>query len=296
MDGSKNKVMDENKKKNFRSFVKEVITSCSNNGALIGFDELEFQASPTEFNIASLLGEEIQSKEKEGQIPVEEYYHECDMDKAGSDGRIKINPKDYKGLNLKKYNNELAGFIDIYPSVLFEDEYDVTKSFIDKQVQDKLINYDNKRIVNAIMNKCSLDSHSTVKSLLNSIKILPAKARKKTYIITNTDGFNVLDTVDEYGNKLITKDLEGNFVLDNKYIIIELDNRLLKTDETKGIPIMYGDIKAAIKKIKYRDKKIDIKEFTPDGINDEIYIRVLINDTFVIVCDECIGSAYYKAN
>lgn len=288
-------------KRTYTDFVKEVIgkqrtKTLATNENLIGFYELDFQECRTEFNLEDLL-DKLPTDALKGQIPVNDYYIP-DNFTEGEDEEIKISNYDEAGLNSLEYKINRAGFIVKIPSDKYYDARNVVTKATDNIVANRIVNYSNRRICSTLIGSIETPAaYTSISDVLNDIKGLPAKAKPVTYIITNTDGFKLLDTVDSNGNKLVKKNSEGSFIFDDKYKLIEVNNNVLPSDDTKGVPIIVGDIATAVKKVTYKEPRIKVIE-QPDTtlIDDYVLTRVITHDTFASACNDCIKVGYYKAS
>ncbi len=142
--------------------------------------------------------------------------------------------------------------------IIFNDTAKVSESLYNddsKTFRDAIKNSHTRAVVNA-ENKKALELlvHSkeaiafTADTILEKINAaLCGKAKRNAVIITNKNGFASLDTVDANGYPLLKKNNAGEFVLLEKYVVIEMDNEILPNNENDSAPVIVGDIANVVK-------------------------------------------------
>ncbi|MBO0575107.1 phage major capsid protein [Clostridium botulinum] len=85
-----------------------------------------------------------------------------------------------------------------------------------------------------------------IKSILN--KELPSEIAKNAIIITNQDGFDILDNMEDKQGRPY---LQGDGTLETPYkikgkIVVVLDNEVMPSDATDGAPFIIGDTKQGL--------------------------------------------------
>ena len=128
-------------------------------------------------------------------------------------------------------------------------------------------------------------------SILQEINAsLCGKAKRNAVIITNKNGFASLDAVDANGYPLMKKNDAGEFILLDKYVVIEMDNEILPNNENGSAPVIVGDIANVVKFFTIRETNLitPLADFnfnvSSRSIKKEIIKLRTTSDEAFIVC------------
>ena len=149
-------------------------------------------------------------------------------------------------VNIKYEIQDKGGLLPI-PNNLLKDTNNNIRRYLNKWIAKKKVATENADIL-AILNaapKTGLAGLDDIKKVLN-VTLDPAIA-KKSMILTNQDGFNVLDKIkDEKGNYVLQPNptKETDYLFKGKPVVV-VSNKILKTDSEKA-PVIIGDLENAI--------------------------------------------------
>lgn len=220
---------------------------------------LNYHDMGTEYPLRNLiLTEPI--KEPSYNIPTEDYDYSKEYDNIieyGSEPDLsldqEITTEELGGNNINGTIQKSWAIVKVNSNI-YNDSKKVVHEYLKRVHYKKLINSENSWIIKELFKNKEAKTINDILSIKDLIAGISAKAKLNTYIITNNNGLNALDTTDEKGNKLLTRVL-GEFIFDDKYTVIPLDNF-----EPQKTPFIIGDIKAAVKLIKYKDSIMTFTE------------------------------------
>lgn len=140
---------------------------------------------------------------------------------------------------------ELSDYGDIIPisNSLLQDEKANLTNYVGKRFSKKAVRTENKKILDllATATKKTGEDYKIIKSVIN--KELDPAIAEQAIIITNQDGFDYLDSLEDKNGKPLLKDSlsEGSPKLFKGKPVIVLSNQSLTTESNK-LPFYVGDI------------------------------------------------------
>ena len=154
-----------------------------------------------------------------------------------------------------------------------------------------LVNAENKKAL-ALMLGAKEAITVTADTILEKINAsLCGKAKRNAVIITNKNGFASLDVVGASGYPTIKKNDTGEFVLLDKYVVIEMDNEILPNNENGSAPVIVGDIANVVKFFTIRETNLitPLADFnfnvSSRSIKKEIIkLRTTSDEAFIVCC------------
>ena len=133
------------------------------------------------------------------------------------------------------------------PTEYFDDDKEALIVAFDSNHNRHNINAENKKTLELLINAKGNNITDIDPLKLNESinKNLVAKAKPFAEIWVNNNGFANLD-IESNGIPLIKKNIKGEFIYKEKYLVREFNEEILPNSE-KGIPILIGDFKHVIK-------------------------------------------------
>lgn len=137
---------------------------------------------------------------------------------------------------------------------------------------------ENTMILGAIDAAVTATAGSDWKDILKAVNEAAPVGGTDKVIITNTDGWNYLDTLeDDNGRPILTQGLVDN---PKRYIrgieVIQLPNAMLATDGTNGVPFYCGSMKDAIYFIERKGMEISYNPYSDSAYaKNAVDVRVV---------------------
>lgn len=137
-------------------------------------------------------------------------------------------------------------------------------SVIGEQFARAQVITENTMILTAIDNAVTAEAATDWKDILKGINETAPVGGTDKVIVTNTDGYNYLDTLeDDNGRPILTQALVDNpRRIFRGYEVIQLPNAILTTDETDGIPFYVGSLKDAVYFIERKGMEFSYNPFS----------------------------------
>ena len=172
---------------------------------------------------------------------------------------------------------------------LYNDDSETFRDSVKNSHARAFVNAENKKAL-ALLLQSKEAVTVTADTILEKINAtLCGKAKRNAVIITNKNGFASLDVVGASGYPMIKKNDAGEFVLLDKYVVIEMDNEILPNNENETAPVIMGDIAHVVKFFTIRETNLisDYADFnvmlSSRSIKKEIItLRTMSDEAFII--------------
>lgn len=130
---------------------------------------------------------------------------------------------------------------------LYDDDSKTFSDAVKNSHARAFVNAENKKAL-ALMIQSKDAITLTAETILEKVNAsLCGKAKRNAVIITNKNGFASLDVVGTSGYPMIKKNCVGEFILLDKYVVIEMDNEILPNNLDGSSPVIVGDIANVLK-------------------------------------------------
>ena len=170
--------------------------------------------------------------------------------------------------NIKKY----AGYLPV-TNELLEDSDEAIASVITEWLGEESIATENAQVM-AKVNAVAATPITGLKDIKKAINVTLALFKATAKIVTNSDGLNYIDTLeDKNGRPLLSPDpgkpMEAFLSVGTRRIpVVEVPNEILPTAESGAIPFWMGDLHAFMKKFDRKQLTLAVSNIASvDGFN-----------------------------
>lgn len=192
-------------------------------------------------SIKMVVGE-LEADKTSGLVPYENFEDISELETMTDGEELNMADLSFKGIKFELKHKALL--VAVSNAVMHFKGEELTNYLFDLYNR-RLSITENKMAIEVLKSSKEVKLLTDINSLKDTIKTLEPNAKANAVIITNEDGYSKLDTVDENGNQLVTKE-NGEFIFDKKYKVITIDNVIFPSTESKA-PFIIGDIASAIK-------------------------------------------------